>query len=205
MNRYCLSCLICCECLCSIDMTWPEESTSEHLSLSSGSFLPSPLPWCSLSRQKRSWYRCTICGWALTVNSFQHFKQLTYLCINHIHYNKALLWLRLVASQIYAFKHKHLEGSLTTWSFIKTKSIITLLGFITSLAKGFNHIYSTRNEFPCGVCLKSNQESSWLPYKQSCCMQSPALDKMINVAGCFSSFVLCLFGFFGGSHHPSPK
>lgn len=67
-----------------------------------------------------------------------HFGYLRVSALTNGPYSKKLLWLRLEASQIYRYKHKYLEYSLTMWSFSKTTD---------SKAMGVDQVYKRNHEF----------------------------------------------------------
>lgn len=54
----------------------------------------------------------------------------------------------LRAAQICGYRHKYLEGILTTKPFRKTISIVSPQSLMASLAMGFDHVYNIKNEFP---------------------------------------------------------
>lgn len=72
-----------------------------------------------------------------TVTYSLHFV-LTSQYINQWPHSKKLLWLRLEALQIYRYKHKYLEYSLTMWPFSKTTD---------SKAMGFDQVYNRNHKF----------------------------------------------------------
>lgn len=81
----------------------------------------------------RGWHRCPIEDWALNGHLSSALWSTTSLCINCCPLQRP----RLRATTIYGYKHKHLEGSLTTWSYSKTKLVDSPLGPMNSPAMGF--------------------------------------------------------------------
>lgn len=95
------------------------------------SFLPfiSNVPW-ALGQGRQ---RCPIEGWALSGHLFSALWSTTSLCINGCPLQRP----RLRVTTIYGYKHKHLEGSLATWSYGKTKLVGYPLGPMDSPVMGF--------------------------------------------------------------------
>lgn len=80
-----------------------------------------------------------ICFWHKWLNQM-------ILYFTHYPLQMKLLWLKLIATHIYEYKHKYLEGSLTTYLFNKI-TIRSLLCPTTSPNEEFVDVHSTRYEF----------------------------------------------------------
>lgn len=89
----------------------------------------SNVPW-ALGQGRQ---RCPIEDWTLSGHLFSVLWSTTSLCINGCPLQRP----RLRVATIYGNKHKHLEGSLTTWSYGKTKLVGYPLGPMDSPVMGF--------------------------------------------------------------------
>lgn len=126
---------------------WSSPPSSSHI-------LPSPssvmLPEC----WGRGWQRCPVEGWAFNGHLFSALWSTTSLGVNGCPLQRP----RLRATTTYGYKHKHLEGSLTTWSYSKTKLVGSPLGPmnspVMSFLPGLQYYIQTVS---CDVGFKFNQ------------------------------------------------
>lgn len=105
----------------TVTMSCKEHSISQTSATSSGSYI---LPTTSSAKFLAlwvggNWFSLPIYDWAFTISYVQHFDQF-WVCTNCCHRKGKLLWPALRTTQIYSYKYKHLNASLTIWSFSKT-------------------------------------------------------------------------------------
>lgn len=114
--------------------------------------LLSLLPGLSLSLGGRKWYRCSW-SWVLRSHLFSTLWLVVSHCINHLHYNKKLLWWGVRATWINAYKDKYFRRQfdvISAWSvclFLFLLRVFPLLQLNAEIKK-IQHI-----------CFKSHSES----------------------------------------------
>lgn len=103
------------------------------LSPSSGSHSLPTVSSVMLSESQKKWNRCLILGQSLSSHLFQH------IFTNY----GSLLWLSSTAKKAFltktkrVYKHKYIDGSLTTYPFSKMSVIDCPIELVTSLVIGF--------------------------------------------------------------------